>query len=87
MGVSPEDREQAEDEFEKISDDPDYLREYYEEVTDEFLDGSVDRLLGDLEQGSLNRSQFLRRFNDLDKDQRQLFLNHLPDSFNTRKSA
>jgi len=87
--VTDEDRKRAEEEWQKIQDDPGYYEENYVDVTDEFLPAEVDALLADLQLGNVTNEAFMERFEKLSDEHRTLFLNHLPDCFpsNKRKSA
>lgn len=87
--ISGEDRRQAEEEWQKIQNDPDYYQENYVDVTDEFLPSEVDSLLADLQLGEVSSPEFRNRFERLSEEHKSLFLEHLPDCFppNKRKSA
>lgn len=83
--VTDEDRKRAEQEWEKIQSDPDYYEKNYVDVTDEFLPAEVDTLLADLQLGNVSNETFMERFEELSEENKELFLNHLPDCFPPQK--
>ncbi|MFB6346623.1 MAG: hypothetical protein ABEK50_12765 [bacterium] len=85
--VTDEDRKRAEQEWQKIQDDPEYYEENYVGVTDEFLPANVDALLADLQLGSISREEFVKRYEQLSSSNKQLFLEHLPDCFPSEKKS